>query len=353
MTMVGLAPRTDRDDPGDLPDGGGRWLLILAALTAVLVVVLLGGVLGLAGGGDRAEVRLDPPAAAAAPARTTDVYRGLGAWVDVFDFAPAYQEGDADPLITPAEVDVMVAHGVDTVYLQAARDDSERSDGLVDPETLGEFLVEAHASGLRAVAWYTPTFADVDTDLDRLRALHEFSHQGEHFDGVAVDLEWTGAVGDDDERSSRLVELSERLREAVGDDALGAVVLPPVLLEDVNPEFWSGFPWREIADVYDVWLPMSYWTFRSGTYEDPRRYTVENVELLRERLGRPDALVHVLGGVSTEATVGDYERFAEAIVDTRPVGASVFDFPSISTAEWRTLRRELTADVWGTDGLRE
>ena len=51
------------------------------------------------------------------------------------------------------------------------------------------------------------------------------------------------------ERSQRLFNLSSELREFVGDDPLGAIVMPPVLTEEINPDFWPDFPWREIAPI--------------------------------------------------------------------------------------------------------
>src|SRR5215204_7159959 len=76
---------------------------------------------------------------------------------------------------------------------------------------------------------------------------------GQRFDGVAVDIEWTDSVPDPTLRSRRLVELSERLRSSASaggagaGGALGAIVPPPVQLEDVNPDLWPAFPWRELA----------------------------------------------------------------------------------------------------------
>jgi len=41
-----------------------------------------------------------------APVRTTDSYRGLGAWVDGFDYSPAYSSTGVPPL-GPSDVDDM------------------------------------------------------------------------------------------------------------------------------------------------------------------------------------------------------------------------------------------------------
>src|SRR5436305_9671970 len=65
-------------------------------------------------------------------------YGGLGTWVDGFDFGPAYTANPAPP-IAPTVVDDMAAHGVKTVYLQAARDDRRSPGGIVDRALVGAF----------------------------------------------------------------------------------------------------------------------------------------------------------------------------------------------------------------------
>src|SRR5437899_7161757 len=56
-------------------------------------------------------------AAGAGPAtRTITPYRGLGAWVDGFDYGVAYQRGGAAPPINPDVVDDLAGHGVKTLF---------------------------------------------------------------------------------------------------------------------------------------------------------------------------------------------------------------------------------------------
>ena len=88
---------------------------------------------------------------------------------------------------------------------------------------------------------------------------------------------------------------------------LAGIVLPPVILEVVNPSYRPNFPWRDIAPFYDVWMPMDYWTERtqSSGYRDAYRYTTENVVRLRNDLGMPNAPVHPIGGVADQTTAAD------------------------------------------------
>jgi hypothetical protein len=141
-------------------------------------------------------------------------------------------------------------------------------------------------------------------------------------------------------RGQRLVQLSQRARALVGDEALGAIVLPPVLTEVVNPAFWPAFPWRDIAGLYDVWLPMAYWTQRreDSGYRDGFTYVDESVRRLRANLGLPAALVHPVGGIGDAATEDQLRRYLDALTSTGAIGGSVYDARTLSGGGWAILR---------------
>lgn len=279
-----------------------------------------------------------PPTPAASATLTP--FTGLGTWVDVFDFSPAYmQEGEASPVVTPAGVDAMAAAGVRTIYIQASRDD-ERSAGILErPELLDRFVTRAHAAGIRVVAWYLPKQYD-DGDLERFRAIRDFrASDGTGFDAIGVDIEFRAGVPDVAERNRRLIDLSRRLRDEMGSMPLAAIVLPPVVTDIINLDYWPEFPWREIAPFYDVWMPMSYWTNRKpdSEWRDARRYTQTNTALVREHLGDPDAPVHPIGGIGDAATPADYEAFVGAAIDDGSVGWSVYDYRTTDPVNWPAL----------------
>jgi hypothetical protein len=279
----------------------------------------------------------------AAPApRTVSVYDGQGAWVDAFDYSPPY--AGPKPALTPGVVNDMAAQGVKTLYLQAARLDTRSPDVLEDRWLVAEFLLRAHQAGLRVVGWYLPKWDDAGRDLDHLVAIAQFSVLGQRFDGVAVDIEYTNDGLPAEERNRRLVALSQALRSRVGaDTALGAIVLPPVQTEVINPQYWPSFPWTDLRPLYDVWMPMSYWSFRStkSGYKDGYRYTEESVRRLRTNLASPNARVHPVGGIGAVdgiddppnpeeplASINDLPDFVRALRDVGAVGGSLYD--------WRT-----------------
>jgi hypothetical protein len=279
--------------------------------------------------------------------RDRTVYQGLGTWVDVYDYNPAHQSAGAAPAVGPTTVDAMAAAGVRTLFLQGARSSDDRAPGdLVRPDLLAEFLIRAHRAGVRVVGWYLPTFEDPAADSRRLAAIANFEVIGHRFDGVAVDIEANQTVPDLAERNRRLIDISTVTRAALGTDALGAIVPPPVQTEVINPSFWPAFPWRELAPLYDVWLPMAYWTFRKAdsAYHDGYTYAEESTRRLRADLGDPAAAVHAIGGISDAATPDEIQRFVQSLVDTGAVGGSMYDWQTLDDSK-RVLLRDAFASV--------
>jgi hypothetical protein len=272
---------------------------------------------------------------------TGSVYAGLGTWVDVFDWDPEHTNGS--PRITAASVERMAAVGVKTLYLQAARPEDEASPGdLVHPEILSAFVQRAHANGIAVVGWYLPHLSDIADDMRHLQAMIDFAPGGQHFDSISLDIEWRNSVPDHDERSARLVDLSQRLRAAASGAGMSvsATVMPPVVTDVINPAFWPRFPWASIASLYDAWLPMSYWTNRSddSPYRDAHRYTSENISLLRQNLGDAGAPVHPIGGIGDKASLEDYQGFMAAAVEQGAIGVSIYDFGTTTADAWPILR---------------
>ena len=283
--------------------------------------------------------------------RTVDAYRGQGAWIDGFDYSPPYANNGVPPL-SPADLDDMAAAGVQTLYIQSGRLDDRSPDLLEDRWLLAEFLMRAEQHDIDVVAWYLPKWGDDTIDLDHLMAAHNFDVLGYRFDGVAVDIEWNQDGLQVQERNERFVRLSRLLSIQTGADPLGAIVLPPVQTEVINPAFWPDFPWSDIDNLYDVWMPLSYWSFRGDPYGDGYSYNAESVQRLRENLGDPDALVHPIGGIGAEidappsgtkpyiARVDQLDGFAQSLVDTRSIGGSIYDWLTLD-ADGRAKMTEL------------
>jgi len=280
---------------------------------------------------------LPPPTAAPAPASTPrpagiGPYLGLGTWVDVYDWSTTFSR-NGPPAVTPGDADRMADAGVQTLFIQASKHDSPTD--VLEPELLQAHIDRAKKQGLQVVAWYLPTLVDVGADLRRLKAIAALRN----LDGLAVDIEARN-VADVNDRNDRLVELSAALRKALPGRFIGGIVLPPVVLEVVNQNFWPAFPYREIAPFYDVWMTMGYWTNRTNAsgYRDAYRYTKENVERLRNNLGQPNAPVHPIGGIGHSTSAAEIEQYKRGVTAVGGIGGSIYDWDTTAPALWANLR---------------
>ena len=268
------------------------------------------------------------PPVAASTAWTIEPYRGFGAWLDAYDWSQEFT-GSAN-VVGPEAVDHMAAEGVETLYIQASRWNS--ANDVLDADRLKAIIDRAHHHDIDVVAWYLPTFEDVAFDLRRILAIAALD-----IEGLAIDIE-ARDVADVAERNRRLISLSQQLRTALPGRFIGGIVLEPVLMEDVNPNYWPGFPWAEIAPYYDVWLPMSYWTNRRGHWRSAYHYTAENIVRIRERVGDPNAPVHTIGGIGDKTTVPDLEQMVHASMEHKVIGGSLYDYRTSRPEFWATLR---------------
>ncbi|HET7718979.1 MAG TPA: hypothetical protein VFK43_03355 [Acidimicrobiales bacterium] len=260
---------------------------------------------------------------------TLEPYHGLGAWLDAYDWSVTFARS-AEHTVGLDAIDHMANEGVQTVYIQASRWNAPTA--VLEPERLLALVDRAHERGMSVVAWYLPTLVDPEVDLQRMLEIAALP-----VDGFAVDIE-ARDVPDVAERNRRLVDVSARLAAALGDRPLGAIPMEPVIMEQVNPSFWPGYPWAELAPHYDVWLPMSYWTNRRGHWRDARVYTATNMVLLRQRIGDPDALVHTIGGIGDRTTVADLQGMVAAATEQFAIGGSIYDYRTSQLPFWEVLR---------------
>jgi hypothetical protein len=274
------------------------------------------------------------PSAAAAAAARIRPYSGLGTWVDRFAWSNTFSNNK--PSFGLADLDAMATLGVQTLYLQGAAQTGDV--GPLEPALLMSLVTRAHQRGIRVVLWYLPSFTDATADYDRLVAIGRLPVEGI---GVDIESRTNPDVGD---RNTRLVALSQALRKAMPAMPLGAIVVPPPLMEVVNPAYWPGFPWRAIAPFYDAWLPMAYWTGRTpeSGYRDGFTYTADSVVRLRNDLGLANAAVHPIGGAADLIGPADADRFVTAIRQTNGIGGSLYAWQQTTPDVWthlRTLRR--------------
>jgi hypothetical protein len=156
-------------------------------------------------------------------------------------------------------------------------------------------------------------------------------------DGLAVDIEATDLV-DVAERNRRVLELSDQVRAVVGEEkVLAAITLSTVHTQVVNPAFWPGYPYAELARRYDVILPMAYWTLRVGELSAADRYVGENLDRLRAVVG-DDVPIHAIGGLAEDTSVDDLVGMLSAIDEREAIGGSLYDWATSTPEQWEVLQ---------------
>jgi hypothetical protein len=267
-------------------------------------------------------------AGAGQSARARSTYAGLGTWLDIYA-TPSWTHPQR-------EVAAMARYGVRTLYLQTGNYE-QRAD-LVRPDALGRFIDVAHAAGMRVVAWYLPSFLYPAQDTRRsLAAIRFRSAKGERFDSFALDIE-ASLVKSVSLRTRRLLQLSARLRSAVGGRyPLGAIIPSPVGIRR-HPTYWPRFPYRALAHSYNVFLPMAYATDRHiHGIRATRAYDVADIAIIRARTGKPHIPIHLIGGLANAMGAREIAGFMGAVGDCEPLGYSLYAFSVTRPSTWKAL----------------
>jgi hypothetical protein len=259
-----------------------------------------------------------------------DAYRGPGTWVDIYD-----RRVLGAPERSAAR---MRSLGVKTLFLETANYRQSPAVDIVNPRAVGRLVDAAHSAGMRVVAWYLPSLANLDRDLRRSMAAIRFTApSGGHFDSFALDIEST-VIRRALLRNRALLALSRRLRTAVRRSyALGAIV-PDQRSTAISPGLWPGFPYRATARLYDVFLPMSYSSHRGRGATYVYRYTRANIDFLRRSAGNRSLPVHPIGGLANLLGPAEARAVVRAAVDRGALGASFYKFSISGREAWTALR---------------
>nr|MDQ3877891.1 hypothetical protein [Actinomycetota bacterium] len=290
-----------------------RMISLVVAAATVLAVPLIG---------------LSPAPARRALARTSPristleaPYQGLGTWVDMYNRGPW-----AHPTRT---IEKMAAHGVQTLFLETSS--YKKHHAIFRPRAAGRLITLAHSHGIRVVAWSVPGFKNLETDYTRvMKAITFTAPSGQRFDSYAMDIEAT-LVSNIDRRNRRFAKLAARVRRTVGSAVLGAIVPDPA-----HQLFWKPFPFLTVDRLFDVYLPMSYFTLRGiKGRERVHDYIVENIRFIRAASHNESARIHVIGGIAGDVSPRETRGMMTAARNMHAIGASLYDFPITTRGEWR------------------
>jgi hypothetical protein len=256
-----------------------------------------------------------------------DAYKGLGSWVDIYD-----DKAWANPGAAVAD---MARHGVRTLYLETSN--SRSSFDVKDSSKVATFISAAHAHNIKIVAWYLPDMTKVSKDYSRIeKAINFHTSDGQKFDSFALDIE-SSAVKSESARNKALASLSTKIRSLVGCSyPLGAIIPSPVGLAK-KAGYWNAFPYSDVAQRYDVILPMAYYTYHgkgaSAAYSDAK----SNVTILRKQKGCSTVPIHLIGGIAEKSSSAEVQAFVRAVVDTHCFGGSLYSWPATSSNDWKSL----------------
>ncbi len=269
--------------------------------------------------------RLGPPAPESHAG--IEPYRGLGTWIDAFD-----SQYWANPAAAILQIK---ADGVHTLYLQTSS--YTQSYSIKDAVATGQFIEEAHAAGLYVVAWYLPGLASVSKDFARCMAAVDFrSPNGQGFDSFGLDIE-AAIVHPASLRTARLLKLSSKLRATVGPNyPLGAIIPSPVGIQAI-PNYWPGFPYQQLAQYYDVFLPMGYFGCCVHGEQGAHDYTAKNVAIIRQMTGNPSEPIHLIGGIANQLSGAETQGFVDAARENGALGASLYDLSTSGPEDWKQL----------------
>ncbi|MGH2717849.1 MAG: hypothetical protein ACRDJU_04640, partial [Actinomycetota bacterium] len=213
----------------------------------------------------------------------------------------------------------------------------------------GELIDEAHAQGLKVVGWYLPGFGNDATDVQRsLAVLTYTSPGGGHFDGFAADIEDHGDTATTAQFNSGIIAYAQALRAAVPVGTILGAIVPDAKNNERAPAHWAGFPWPQIADNFDVILPMSYWSVTKSpssclsTQVDVTSYMNQVVSTTDSLMGQSKPLAP-MGGIADCDTAKEISEYVGVLQATGAIGGGLYDFPTLqarsdATGLWSELQ---------------
>jgi hypothetical protein len=296
-----------------------------------------------------------PPAAFPAPADppkratagTLEPYRGLGAWVDRYDWTNLFTKDR--PAFTLASVDRMAAAGIQTMYIQIPH--WQTTPDIYEPERLQPIIDRAHALGMYVVGWYLPWLFDVNTDLRKLVAMANLD-----LDGIQIDIEKTTSVAMASVtlRNLRLSEFHRSLRLLLPGRMVSADIVAPTLLDGQTSRWawpsypakttkpnWGGpFPYAEIFANYDLVGLQTHWTVNTSNsgWKDAQAFVLENMNRMRTYSGRAEFPIQAIGGLpNAQSTINDLIGYIDAAKASGSFGFSLYDWETTPSSWWPAM----------------
>jgi hypothetical protein len=231
--------------------------------------------------------------------------------------------------------------GIQHLYLESAISPL----GFHGEKAVGSLIDEAHAQGIKVMAWVYPYLYDIASDVELTRKVAGFrTPAGNRFDGIAADLERNMTV-------PAIGAYSQLVRAYVGPHYLLVGVTYP-------PQSLSTYPFGEVGRSYNVIAPMDYWHQTATPYgldyghmkysqEYARRYVADSVASIRRV--SPGSRIAPIGQTFDNfghEEMGPNAPSAEEIQgsfqggkSSGAIGMSFFQWMTATDSEWKAIQR--------------
>ena len=124
---------------------------------------------------------------------------------------------------------------------------------------------------------------------------------------------------------------------------VAAIVYPAVQLEVLNTTLWPDFPYPGVDRYVDLWMPMSYYTYRdtASGLRSAYLYTSTASTGCAKRVGDPEVPVHLIGGLAEDSTPDDYLDMTRAAKPPTRSGGRSTTTPTTGSWAWPYLRNQV------------
>lgn len=112
-------------------------------------------------------------------------------------------------------------------------------------------------------------------------------------------------------------------------------MIPPSWLER-SPTRWPDFPWKTLADSYNLFMPMEYWTALGKDTKTAYNVTKQDIQKTKSLTGKA---VHIIGGLGESADGAQTASYVKACKEFGSIGGGLYDYRTTRSDVWDELRK--------------
>jgi hypothetical protein len=106
----------------------------------------------------------------------------------------------------------------------------------------------------------------------------------------------------------------------------------------MHTSYWPRFPFKTLAGIYDVFVPMGYYTYHGDGYANAYSDTRDNIRIIREQTGKATVPIHVIAGDGAKSSATETTAYVRALRENGALGGSMYDWATTSDASWKALK---------------